>query len=328
MYDQIKKMILEKKNDIDDQTLYYYTNYFYVLVERNLIPEGIKLEDLIENGLYFSRKIVFYDEGSDVYKRLGPDTKGLCDPETKNLYIRNDLKEPLREMTIYHEFHHAVQTNKNTGDKGINQNFYVGRMIMEAQTQWFAEEVYKTIHNVEYGEREISSEQLRMLGNGRVISALHNYEMYDAMLSKLAILLDVPKDFFVTINFLYDQNKGYYILKDKYEEKAKEKNLPLSFYNMLYKLDYTYVVDYLAYIENEDKETILSGKETEKIGIYDQGESLSLEKQRRYIKEFDFFLVMALIDNGFEYKDFLKYIIDDYVRITVTNYANDKRKSI
>ena len=55
---------------------------------------------------------------------------------------------------------------------------------MEAQTQWFAEEVYKSIHNVDFKEKEIPSENLRMQCGGTVVSSLHNYELYDSMLSK------------------------------------------------------------------------------------------------------------------------------------------------
>ena len=44
MYEEIKKMISSKNNSIDNQTLVYFTNYFYCLVKDNLIPQKIKLE--------------------------------------------------------------------------------------------------------------------------------------------------------------------------------------------------------------------------------------------------------------------------------------------
>ncbi len=328
MYEQIKNMIIKKKNDIDSQTLYYFTNYFYVLVERDLIPSKLKLEDLIDNALYYAQEVVFYDENSDVYRKLGPDVKGLCDPETKILYVRNNLPEPLREMVIYHELHHATQTNRKNGQVGINQNFNIGRMIMEAQTQWFAEEVYKTIHNVEFDEREIPSEQLRMLSGGRIVSALHNYEMYDAMLSKLAIILDVSKDFFVSINFLYNKDEGLKLLKEKYNEKAKELKIEKPFSELLYMLDYIYVVDYCLYINNEDKEVILSGKETDgKYWIYPgRAEKLSLLNERKNIDEFDIILALALIENGFEHEEFFKYIVDTGNRKRIVDYVSENKK--
>ena len=79
---------------------------------------------------------------------------------------------------------------------------------MEAQTQYFAEKIYQEIHGVAFEERQIPTENLRMAGNGIVTSKLHNYEMYDNLLSKLAIMLDVSKDYFVSINFLYENNEG------------------------------------------------------------------------------------------------------------------------
>jgi len=329
MYEQIKNMILNKKSDIDRQTLYYFTNYFYVLVEKDLIPSKLKIDDLIDNALYYAQEVVFYDENSDVYKELGPDTKGLRDPKTKKIYVRNNLSEPLREIVIYHELHHAVQTNRKNDEVGINQSYNIGRMIMEAQTQWFAEEVYKKIHNVDFIEREIPSEQLRMIENGTIVSALHNYEMYDALLSKLAIILDVPKDFFVSINFLYEQDEGLKLLEEKYNEKAKEKKILKSFYDLLYMIDYIYVVDYIAYKNGTDKEVVLSGKETEfAYEIYpNKGEKLSLTRQKEYIDALDLTLVLALIDNGFEYEEFSKYIVDNERRKIFVNYA-DENKSI
>ena len=329
MYNQIKNIILSKKNDIDNQTLYYFTNYFYVLVERKLIPNEIKLEALIDNALYYAQEVVFYDENSDIYKKLGPDTKGLRDPETKKIYVRNNLEDPLREMVVYHELHHAVQTNRNNDEVGINQTLNVGRMIMEAQTQWFAEEVYKTIYNVDFEEKKIPSKQLRMLGNGTIVSSLHNYEMYDAILSKLAIILDVSKDYFVSINFLVDKDKGLKLLEARYNEKAKEKGIQLSFDELLYKIDYIYVVDYIAYKNGEDKNTVLSGRETEyAYEIYpNRGEKLSLSKQKEYIDYLDLTLVLALIDNGFEYEEFSKYIIDNDRRKIFSDYAQENRNT-
>ena len=102
-----------------------------------------------------------------------------------------------------------------------------------------------------------------MAGNGIVTSKLHNYEMYDNLLSKLAIMLDVSKDYFVSINFLYENNEGLKNLETKYNKAKKKYKLPYSFEETLLMLDYIYCVDLIAYKDNPDKETILSGKETE-----------------------------------------------------------------
>ncbi|NMA50495.1 MAG: hypothetical protein GX951_01420 [Mollicutes bacterium] len=206
--EEIIKIILKLKPDIDLTTLNYYTNYFYVLSQKPNIIELNKIEQLIENGLSYAREIVFYDENSEIYKDLGPDCKGLRDPKSRIIYIRGDLKEPLREITVYHELHHAVQTNPLNDEVGINQESNFGRLIMEAQTQYFSEEVYKKIHNIDFEERKIPSEELRMLNGGIIVSSMHNYEMYDSMLSKLAIVLGTDK------NFLFQLTMNIQIMKE------------------------------------------------------------------------------------------------------------------
>lgn len=62
MYEKIKKLISDKNNNLDNQTLMYFTNYFYVLVKDGLIPNGITLEDLIDNAIRYASKVEFYDE--------------------------------------------------------------------------------------------------------------------------------------------------------------------------------------------------------------------------------------------------------------------------
>ena len=41
MYEKIKKLISDKNNNLDNQTLMYFTNYFYVLVKDGLIPTSL-----------------------------------------------------------------------------------------------------------------------------------------------------------------------------------------------------------------------------------------------------------------------------------------------
>jgi hypothetical protein len=197
-----------------------------------------------------------------------------------------------------------------------------GNLVMEAQTEWFAEEIYKEIHGVTYEDRHIKTEDLNMAEKGVVVSQLHNYELYDAMLSKLAILLDVSKDFFVSINFLYKDNKGLKILEKKYNEKQKEKKLPYSFEYYNYLLDYIYTIGYMAYANNQDKAVILGGGTTTN-GYFihgTKGGPLSLELQRKFIDELDRNTILALIDNGLEFTDFAKYIVDNEMRNIVAGF--------
>lgn len=324
MYEDIKKIILAKKPDIDNQTLTYFTNYFYIIAKDNIVPDKIRLIDLIENAIQFASKVVFYDETHPIYQKYGKEIKGFRDPETKTILIRNNLEEPLREITVYHELHHAVQTNPLNTQVGINQEGNIGRLIMEAQTQYIAEKLYSEIHGITFEEKEIPSEKLRMIGNGVIVSSLHNYEMYDSLLSKLAIILDVPKDYFVSINYLYENNEGLKDLEEKYNIARERHNLPYNFEGLLLIFDYIYCVDLMAYIDSPVKNTILPGKETTDGYEIHPGEShkLSLLHQRNYMNKFDVDYFLALMDTDGNYREFAKYVIDLGKRKIINLYTS------
>lgn len=253
----------------------------------------------------------------------GGDVKVLKDPESKTIYIRNNLPEPLREIIVYHELYHAVQTNPENNEVGINQESNIGRLIMEAQTQYFAEEVYKEIHGVEFEEREIPSENLRMASGGIVISKLHNYEMYDNLLTKIALVLEVPKDYFVSINYLYRNNEGLKLLEEKYAVARSKYQLPYDFYQFLLYYDYAYCVDLLAYKENPDKKIILDGGVTQRYEIHpNRGLALSLKDQMNNLSQIDGCLFLKLAENGGCYRDYAKYIIDNDKRALAMQYIS------
>ena len=323
--EEIRQYIMTKKNDIDAATLEYYVNYFNVLSKNKQILGTNNIETLIDNALLYASKIIFYDEKSEIYKWLGPDCKGVREPKSKTIYIRDNLKEPLREITVYHELHHAVQTNKKNEQIGINQSSNIGRMIMEAQTQYFAEKVYEETHNIKFEERNIPAENLRMLKGGTITSALHNYEMYDSILSKLSIMLNVPKDFFVAINYLYENNTGLNILKQTYETAKEKYNFPYEFEDFLLRLDYVYCTDVVAYINNPNKEVVLSGNETEsEYEIYPGNSStISLKKQFDILDDIDRKYFLCLLDANADYELFSKYIIKDETRLLVSQFITD-----
>ena len=77
-------------------------------------------------------------------------------------------------------------------------------------------------------------------------------------------------------------------------------------------LDYIYCVDLIAYKDNADKETILSGKETESFyQIYPEKDyKLSQQTQKGYINSFDVDNFLALVDSGGNYKEFGRLVID------------------
>lgn len=322
-YDTIMNLIKKRKPDINTETLKFFSNYFFVVVKKGVIPADVTLESLIDNALIFASKIEFYDENHRIYKENGGDVKGFRDPESKTIFIRNNLPEPLREMVVYHELHHAVQTNPENREVGINQESNIGRLIMEAQTQYFAEEVYKEIHGMEFEEREIASENLRMSSGGVIVSKLHNYEMYDNLLTKIGIILEVPKDYFVSINYLYRNNLGLKLLEEKYTAAKNKYKLPYDFNQFLLYYDYAYCVDLLAYKDNLDKQTILNGGITQKYEIHpNKGLELSLKSQQYYLSEIDACCFLKLIENDGNYNDFARYIIDNQKRNLAIQYIS------
>ena len=328
-YETIINLIKSKKTDIDAETLKLYSNYFFVAVKKGVIPNTVTLESLIDNALTFASKIEFYDENHRIYKEYGGDVKGFRDPESKTIFIRNNLAEPLREMTVYHELHHAVQTNPENSMVGINQESNIGRLIMEAQTQYFAEEVYKEIHGVEFEERKITSENLRMASGGIVVSKLHNYEMYDNLLTKISIVLGVPKDFFVYINYLYKNNRGLKLLEERYIIARDKFQLPYDFNQFLLYYDYAYCVDLLAYTDNPDKQTILNGGTTQKYEVHpNKGLELSLKSQQYNLAQLDGCLFLKLAENDGNYKDFVRYIIDNQKRALAMQYISTFERQI
>ena len=328
MNEEIKKLIKLKRPDMDDRTLKYFANYFSVVAKDELLPDEVNIESIIDNTLSIADKIEFYTEEDEEYKSLGPDIKGLCDIPNKTLYIRGNLPEPLREIIVYHEIHHAAQTNIKTGNVGVNQYSNVGRMIMEAQTQYMAEKVYTEIHGFDFETKEYPTERLRMLKGGMINSSLHNYQMYDNLLTKLAIMLNVSKDYFVTINYQYED--GLRDLMNKYIEASNKYEFPKDFHSVLFDLDYIYVVDYMAYLENPDKKTILNGEETTDIyeihpGMYMK---LSLGEQQKRITYFDRENFLALLSNGGNYSEFAKYIIDNKNKQLVMEFVSDKQLDV
>lgn len=324
--EEVKNYIYSKKSNIDNTTLEYFTNYFFVLINNQQILGTNNIEKLIDNAFLYASKIEFYDKNSEIYKELGPDCKGLREPQSKIIYVRNNLAEPLREIIVYHELHHAVQSNPLNNEVGINQKSNIGRMIMEAQTQYFAEKVYQEIHNVIFEEKDIPSENLRMMSGGIVTSALHNYEMYDSILSKLSIMLNVPKDFFVAINYLYENNIGINKLRQVYENAKKLYKFPYEFEDFMFRLDYVYCVDLTAYKENPAKKVILDGNETENnYEIYPgKGERLSLKKQFNVLDDIDRKYFLCLLDANADYRSFSKYLLKIETRSLASQIVGDE----
>ena len=336
MYEQIKKILISKKNDIDETTLKFLANYFTVVVTRNVIPDGMNIDELMDNVLRMG-KIIFFKDDDPITEIYGNNFKGKRDTKNQTLYVRDSLPADLKEMVIYHEIHHAAQTSeemskKNDGGCGIKQESNIGRMIMEAQTQWFAEEVYKAIHGINFEEREIPSENLRMQNNQTIKSSLHNYEMYGTLLKKLSIIMNVPEEYFVKINYMYNNNLGLKQLQADYEKIREKKGLSLSFKGVMQIFDYAYVVDNICYVKQLNHDLVLSGGETPELyEIHPNlGLNLSQKLQAAYLAEFDRRIILDLMKSANHLEpdsDFIRfsnYIFDNKNRNIIDDYIKSK----
>ena len=57
--------------------------------------------------------------------------------------------------------------------------------------------------------------------------------MYDNLLTKIGIILENPKDYFVSINYLYKNNFDLKLLEEKYRVAKNKYQLPYGFNSFL-----------------------------------------------------------------------------------------------
>ena len=131
---------------------------------------------------------------------------------------------------------------------------------------------------------------------------------------------ELHKQFYV----LYEKNEGLKNLETKYNEAREKYKLPYNFEGLLLILDYIYCVDLMAYKDNPDKHVILSGKETESAYEIHPGKNykLSLQYQRKYMNGFDIDNFLALADNGGNFRDFGRFVVDGDKRKLITQFMN------
>ena len=319
--EEIKKKIYP---NIDETYSKYLSFYLYGLDYYNLLPPNDSLEDVAKRIIEKYPNFVLYDENNPITKKYGYDIKGIREPEDKTIYIRNSLDETLKPITIFHELHHAAQT-QDDGNIGIcNMNDGLGRLIMEAQTQYCAELIYSLMIDRQFKVKEIPTQKLRLPKFGTIVSNLHNYELYDNLLSKLSILLGVEKTYFITLCF-YKHEEAVKLLRLKYEEAMNTYNLPFDFELLMCILDYIYVVDLMSYIKTDEKELLLAGGKTGdvyQINRFSKGMRLSNETSKKFISFFDMQSLKAIRHHKVLRAKFSKYIVDNDLRNFVKNVLN------
>ena len=204
-----KEMIIE---ELKNQNLNYgeyeitlIVDYLINLYEMNLLPENITYKDLITKLKEHNVKIVFFKDDDAIAKKYGDKFKGKNENDNNGnivLYVRDSLKD--KEIYFYHELTHLFQT-KNIRDY-YNDNLITGlsesnrnlEMVNEVITQYLSEKIYNKKYNKTSNVTLYKSEELRMKPGYKIYSELHNYQMYDYVVSLLLKTINISKDDLIT----------------------------------------------------------------------------------------------------------------------------------
>lgn len=210
-YQEAEYLVCKYLTDVERELLYYYTNYLYVTSNRNLFPKNETIEDLLKKANTFGRHLNFYNPQEEKYQRMGPNVRGYVrvDRKCSTINIRADLKDEA-EKIIYHEIHHIMQIDEKNLNVGISRNYNL-KLINEAETEYVANVVYNTIHNIKETKQIYNTEDIYMHEGGKCLSSVLSYQYFDNILTKLCLLLGVDKDYFVHLN--YDYSSGRDIFK-------------------------------------------------------------------------------------------------------------------
>lgn len=221
-YEETKALVEYHLTDVDQELLYYYTNYFYVASIFSLLPKDESINELLKKANRFGRHLNIYDPTDPKYQNMGPNVKGYVRVEENcdSINIRKDDKER-QEKVIYHEIHHILQINTETLLVGISKDYHL-KLINEAATEYVSLIIYNYIHGIEEKEVDYLTEDIYMYEGGICRTSALSYQYFDNILTKLSIILGVEKTFFVQIN--YDYINGGERLMDMLAHKISEYN--------------------------------------------------------------------------------------------------------
>lgn len=249
-YESIKKYISEKKGKIlSERVIDLFSKYFSSLDKINVLPSDINIKDLIDKALNNIKDCIFYDNhDEELLNKLGIGEKNKGAAIDSILYVNSNQTDEMIEITFYHELTHLLQNHSNSiasEDIGLMEN-YKFRLIMEAQTQYLAEMIYSNVHNKKLIEIHHNTEELRMLSGGTVRSNLRNYELYDCILTKLCLFLNISKETIIKLNFM--GKNGCKLFREKIIDLYGE-----DVYDFIWKeLDLIYATDVMIYVYDYD----------------------------------------------------------------------------
>lgn len=216
-----------RRKDFLDVHINSICDYFNVLIKLKIIKEPKLLDELIDKVINQLEKIVLYDSNdTELLRELGisSNNKGLS--KENIIYVNKNMNQEMILITIFHELTHFLQRyNEDNKEEciGIMQD-WKWRILMEAQTQNLAEIVYGFITNTKKEDVEYKSEDLRMLSSGKIVSNLRNYQMYDSILKKICVVLDLKIEDFISINFNGSESPVMWesVLENKIGKEATE----------------------------------------------------------------------------------------------------------
>ena len=300
LYDNIIKKISNNNKIIDEKTS-LISKYFVSLFELNIIKDASLIDNLVSKVVNELEDIVYYDSNDEkILKELeiSKNNKGLS--KGNIIYINKNMKDDMIKITLFHELTHFLQRYNIEGLGeciGIMQN-YKWRILMEAQTQNVAEMVYSNIFGNIKESLEYNSEELRMLPGGIIKSNLRNYQMYDSILKKILIVLNMSIEEFIAINFSGEQSLKLFEekLDNVYGKEVK---------NFIWELlDIIYSTDAIIYTgganDLSDPYIVQSLVDNRKINV-------SSKNQFKAIKQLDLLLLFLSKQNIEIYSNFWIY---------------------
>ena len=246
---EIKSKLSAGNINVSDSDIELLSKYLYSLPELSIINDENIINNLINKVINQLEGIIYYDSNDEeLLKKLGisKNNKGLS--KNNIIYVNKNMTDEMIKITLFHELTHFLQRFHIDGMEeciGVMQNFK-WRILMEAQTQNIAEMVYSHNYGNQKEIEEYKSEDLRMLPGGTIRSNLRNYQMYDSILKKLCLVLEMSIENFIEINF-------YGIKAKKMFEDRIDKLYGEDVTNLISELlDVIYSTDAIIYTGNEN----------------------------------------------------------------------------
>lgn len=305
--DEINDLL--SKSNISEDDIKLVSDYFMSLYELKIIKDRKQLILLVNRVINELDNIVYYDNNDEeLLKKLkiSKNNKGL--QKDNVIYVNKNMSDDLVVITLYHELTHFLQRYKcdNSEHIGVMKNFK-WRLLMEAQTQNIAELIYSHIYNEKQEDVEYKSEDLRMLSGGTIISNLRNYQMYDHILKKICLVLNLSVEEFISINF--NNEKSIELFEKIINEKCGYETTEI----IIELLDIIYSTDVIIYTSDENDlpnpticESLIDGRRIN-VSSYNQFRCIMiLDKLLLMLSKNDIYIYSKLLDSQFIKKE--KYI--------------------